>query len=162
MDTKTKRSQADKVRRRLTTLLSAEGFARTKTSLWISGSGPVTQFVHMHLFSFEPGFCVHFGVRVLNDPFPALGLNGPSSHGAPYNLQFDDTEESIVRCAFEASRYYADVGRSWFGRWREPQRLVDDPSSPLSPEARSALHQAMRTGADQAYLRASNRLLGAA
>jgi hypothetical protein len=81
MDTVTKRRAAEKVRRAVTKHLSASGFVRGKSTFWARPRGHVIEFVHLHLFTFEPAFRAHCGIRVLNDDFVAAALNGPDSDG---------------------------------------------------------------------------------
>ena len=162
MDPRPKRSQAEKIRRRFTRLMQPLGFRRTKTSFWTRGAQPTVEFVHLHLYSFAPEFRLHVGVRVLNDPFEALALNGPASHQTdPYDHEFNESEESVVRCAYELARYCEDRGEPWFSRWRPPTTLLAE-GSPLEPLARAALERALRGALDEPSLVRSRSLLGVA
>ena len=163
MDSSVKRSYAEKIRRGLHSQLAALRFHRTKTSFWTRPAEALIEFVHLHLYRHGPLFRVHLGIRVLNDPFEAVALNGPSSHPTdPYNLEFDDSEESIARCAFEITRYCQEVGEPWFAQWRDPARLLRHPESPLHPRARDALQAAMRGEVQARYAQHSLHLLGVA
>jgi hypothetical protein len=71
MDSKAKRRLAEVIRRRFTDGLTPTGFLRTKPAFWVRPKVHCLEFVHLHLFTFAPSFRVHFGVRVLNDTFPA-------------------------------------------------------------------------------------------
>ena len=161
MDVKLKQSQASKVRVRLTRLLEPHGFAHTRATYWARPSGSIVQFVHLHLFSFCPAFRVHPGVRVLNDSFAAVALNGPSADSPrKFDLSFDDSAESVERCAHELARYCELVVLPWLERWSDPSQLLTAPDSPLPANARQLLAQALEGQADEDQVRRSRVLLG--
>jgi hypothetical protein len=83
METITKRSAAERVRRSVTSKLQALAFIRGKTSFWARPQTHVIEFLHLHLFTFAPAFRVHTGIRVLNDAFVAAALNGPHQRRVP-------------------------------------------------------------------------------
>ena len=160
--TKAKRATAEKVRRRVTALLAGAGFARTKTSFWTRPAGPVVEFVHLHLYSFTPEFRVHTGLRVLNDPFEAIALNGPSSHPTDrYDHAFGEALDAIERCAAEIARYCHEVGEAWWASARPVDRLlfVD---SVLEKDTQKALAAALAGAAAEERLARSRLLLGVA
>ena len=146
MDSRTKRKLAERVRRLAADELRPLGFLRTKPTFYVRPQPQLIQFVHFHLFSYTPMFRVHFGIRVLNEPFPAAALNGPDSEQQPFELRFDESAASIDRCASEAARFCVEVGEPWFKRWSNSSRLASDPNSPLSPEARAALRASVGGG----------------
>jgi hypothetical protein len=85
-----------------------------KASFWTRPSERGIDFVHTHLFSFQPGFRVHVGFRALRDPFAAVALNGPSSgSGDSFDLAFTEEPATYVRCAAEIARYWRGVGKPW-------------------------------------------------
>src|ERR1700741_4015599 len=75
-----KRRAAEAIRRDFSKRVAQHGFRRTKTTFWSRGRPGFIQFVHVHLFTFDSSFRAHLGIRLLNDPFDAAALNGPSSH----------------------------------------------------------------------------------
>ncbi len=73
------------------------GFEAGGTVFFIRRREWVAEFIHLHEYSFAPGYRIHLGIRVLNDAFAALALNGPDSHpctcpdssnGSLYELDF--------------------------------------------------------------------------
>jgi hypothetical protein len=162
MNGKLKRSLAERVRRSVTNRLADLGFSRTKTTFWTRPRGPVVEFVHLHLFSFMPAFRVHIGVRVLNDPFEAIALNGPNSEqDRRYDHSFAENSASLVRCAEELERYCMDIGEPWWAARRPPERLLRR-GTKLDPEASAALGEALAGRIDQARVARSRSLLGVA
>ena len=163
MNTKLKRSRADRISRRVTKLLDPLGFKRTKTRFWIRPRPHILEFVHLHLFSFELAFRVHLGLRVLNDPFEAAALNGPDSDShRDFQLGFEDSEASLDRCAGQISEFVRDVGEPWFRSWNDQQKLLEDRTSPLNTEAKAGLAAAIAGSAIAGNIQRSRLLLGAA
>lgn len=160
LEGKDKRSRAEKVRRRVTARLLEIGFQRTRTTFWTRPREVVIEFMHLHLFSFEPGFRAHLGIRVLNDPFDAAALNGPSSWEDGRRLAFEESEESLDRCSEEIEQFCRTVGESWFARWRDPRKLIGSRRSPLSEEARRGLERQLLGKADPGMVEASRAILG--
>ena len=161
MDTKIKRSQAEKVRRRVEFHLRPLGFSRTKTSFWIRQRGPVIEFIHLHLFSYIPAFRIHLGIRVLNDTCEAAVLNGPCCRDSD-GPAFDETSESIPSCALGVLRYCQDTGLPWFTKWQDPHDLVLAPDSPLRQSERAALDAALKGRGDPNHEGRSSAILGVA
>ena len=143
MDKKRERLAKDKILRRLSKLLEGLGFTRSKTTFFIRRSQHLIEFIHLHKYSCDADFRVHLGLRVLTDPFEAVALNGPDSHGAvcrkEYDFHFDESAESIERCAESLFRFCAEDGEVWFKSWRDIERLLKHSSSPLDTEAKNAL-----------------------
>ena len=123
------------------------------------------QFVHLHLFTFDPSFRVHLGIRVLNDTFSALALNGLMSHDGwalaarKYVFSFSTSENSIKKCAGELVAYVSEVGVPWFERFAAPGALLAQ-DSPLSDTEKARLSLALDGPADPAAIAASRKLLG--
>jgi hypothetical protein len=155
-----KRSAAEKVRRRVARRLAGEGFARTKPTFWTRPAGAMIEFVHLHLYSFEPRFRVHIGVRVRNDPFEAVALNGPASHPTDhYPMDFNTETASLDQCADSIARYCQAVGEPWWRGFRASNRLLGA-DSPLDAPAQSALTSALRGAVAQDSLERTRSLLG--
>src|SRR5262245_8622791 len=99
MDIREKRRYSERVRRSVSEAVLDLGFTRTKATFWTRPRDLVLEFFHLHLYSFAPAFRLHLGIRVLNDTFEAEALNGPTSHGEPYDFRFESTDLSVERCA---------------------------------------------------------------
>jgi hypothetical protein len=154
MEPKLERSNKEKILRRLAKLLAPSGFKRSKPTFYTRTRLPVIEFVHIHKFSFTPGFRLHLGIRVVNDPFRAVALNGPSSdefQGVAsefaskrlYSFDYDESDNSVERCALDISNFVAGAGAAWFDSNRDLKQLATSPGSPLSSDARAALIRAL-------------------
>jgi hypothetical protein len=162
MEKRIERLQKERVLRRLRRLLGPLGFARTRPTFFTRHREFVIEFVHVHKFTFKPGFRIHVGLRVTNDTFEACSLNGPDSEGAPPRFEFGASEQSVAQCAAEMLQYVEDVAEPWFGRWRGLDRLLHDSSSPLDPGAKTCLREAVNSKVSPERVAHTKRLLGVA
>jgi len=148
MDKKSEQLATRKILRRLAKRLHVLGFSRCKSSFFIRPAPHLIEFVHVHKYTFDADFRVHLGLRVLGDPFEAVALNGPDSHAAvyrkEYDFHFDESADSIERCAEKIFLFCLEVGQTWFENWRSLDRLVEQDHSPLAPEAKKALALAVK------------------
>jgi hypothetical protein len=86
---------------------------------------------------FSVAIRVHFGIRVLNDDFPALALNGPSSDYAliragRYHLRFNAQSGSTYdRCLDDLVRLASEQGEPWFREFHSAEDILQKPHSPL-------------------------------
>lgn len=158
MDTKAKRAAAEKVRRRFSREIDSLGFIRTRSSFWTKPRPHVIEFVHLHLFSVAPAFRIHLGIRVLNDSFEAVALNGPATSDSE-SFVFDSPGASISSCAASMAQWCRVNGEPWFKSLRDPRTLLSD-DSPLDPGGRSALREALTSGPTPQRVRLSQELLG--
>lgn len=71
MEKKIETSGKNKIYRKLAKHLADLDFERTKTTFYTRSKEYVVEFIHLHKFTFCPGFRVHFGIRVLIDSFDA-------------------------------------------------------------------------------------------
>jgi hypothetical protein len=156
MDATTKKRLAERVRRALTKKLLGRGFVRSKTTFWARPREHVIEFVHLHLYTFEPSFRAHLGIRVLNDDFPAEALNGPASHTS-YDLEFSESESSVLRCADEIARFCAEVGEPWFQSLSDPVHLLAS-SSPLRDSERAKLRLSLQGQSDAKSVQLSKHM----
>jgi len=168
MDKALERSHKDKVYRRLATLLRDQGYARTKPTFFTRPRGLLVEFVHLHKYTFAPEFRVHLGIRVTNDAFDAVALNGPDSHpyvckGSPggriFDFSFHVAPETIERCAAEIADYVRTVGEPWFLVWRDDALLLDRADSPLRT-AKADFKSALEHGPRPERVAQTSRLLG--
>ena len=130
IDKKLERSNKERVFRRLAKVLEPTGFHLGKSRFFTRASLPVIEFVHLHKFSFAPSFRVHVGIRVVNDPFVAVALNGPNSDeivsptGARYDFQYCEDDESVDRCVSKIAEFVSNVAEPWFGLFRNRTLLI--------------------------------------
>lgn len=159
MDAKRKRQLAEKVLRLATQNLAALGFDRKKPAFWVQRRPHRLNFFHIHLFRFGPQFRVHCGIRVLNDPFQAQALNGiDSDNFRNYDLSFADDVGSVDRCAGVIVQFCTEKGVPWFERWSDTSALVHRAESPLLPDQRKALSDALQGRENPKLVQASERL----
>jgi hypothetical protein len=154
------RARTERIRRKLASKLVELGFRRTKTSFFTRPRKHWVEFIHLHKFTFTTGFRVHFGVRVLNDSFDAIALNGPDSDTAGFRLNFGQTEESANACVDEICVFCKKKGEKWFRRIRRPTVMLWFPNSPLGWKERKALLMAIRGKVNHANVERSKELLG--
>lgn len=126
MDRQLERSNKEKVLRRLAKQLESAGFRRTKPTFFTRTSLPIIEFIHLHKFTFDSSFRVHMGLRVVNDPFVAIALNGPDSDAqrARYDLKYREDEESVDCCARNIADFVSAVAEPWFESWRDRRLLA--------------------------------------
>ena len=168
METKEKRHAALTIARALTKSLALLGFKKTKPSFWTRPAGPTIQFIHLHLFSYAPAYRVHLGIRVLNEDFPAVALNGLSSQDGwfktenEYRLEFDGSNASIDRCVKNLARFCAEVAEPWFSQFADPIDLIVNARSPLNKEQKEWLRLALDGKVQKKNVQRSKKLLGLA
>jgi len=123
------------------------------------------QFVHLHLFTYGPRFRVHWGIRVLNDTFPAPALNGLSSYDGwalasrKYVFAFSSSPDTATTCADELAAFVSEVGVPWFESFATPDVLLV-PDGPLGHEAMLRLRLALEGQPDPVAIAASRKMLG--
>lgn len=161
---------AQKVLRMLAKALTPLGFTRTKPSFFTRGSDLVVEFVHIHKYTFGSTFRIHFGVRVLNDAWPNVALNGPcvegilNSESSRYTVRFEFGPDSTSMA--ECAQLMADVirlqGEPWFAAMRPLDKLLDSTASPLRTDSKAALRAAMTGAFDPTAIEKSRSSLGLA
>jgi hypothetical protein len=159
VDAKRKRQVAEKVLRLVTPNLAAQGFDRKKPAFWVQRQPHRLNFFHIHLFRFGPQFRIHCGIRILNDPFEAQALNGIDSDNFPnYDLCFTDDAGAMDRCARAIVQFCTETGMPWFAKWSDTSALVHGAESPLRPDQRKALADALQGRQNPKVVQASERL----
>jgi hypothetical protein len=159
VDAKRKGQLAEQVLRLATQKLAVLGFDRRKPAFWVQRQIHRLNFFHIHLFRFGPQFRVHCGIRILNDPFEAEALNGIDSDSfGNYGLSFADGDGAVDRCASAIVQFCTEKGIPWFEKWSDLSGLVQDAESPLLPDQRKALSDALQGREDPKLVRASERL----
>lgn len=165
MDRTLKRRQSERIKRKFTRELARNGFSRTRPTFWTRPGDLFIEFIHLHQFTFAPAFRVHVGIRVLNDTFEAIALNGLTTNDGwygdqrQYSFEFDATEASVDRCAAQLTRFFADIADPWLGENDNVERLLGH-NSPLTPEAKQRLKLAVEGPSDVRCVQASRTLLG--
>ena len=158
MDAKRKRQLAESVLRLVTRNLAALGFERKKPAFWVQRQPHRLNFFHVHLFRFGPQFRVHCGIRILNDPFEAQALNGIDSDNFGCELSFAEDPASLDRCAGAIVQFCTEHGVRWFQKWADASALLHNAESPLLPDQRKALSDALQGREDPKLVQASERL----
>src|SRR5687767_7546982 len=135
--TKVVRAGLERACREFTARIAQLGFQRARKMLWTRRHFLTVDFIHFHRcgssygapINFSVDIRVHFGIRVLNDDFPALALNGPSSdegriHAGRYHLRFNaQTGSTYDKRLDDHVRLVTERGELWFRRrCRSPRR----------------------------------------
>jgi hypothetical protein len=157
MDKRVERNIARRIVRAVARELGDVGFRQTKPTFVIWPSDLVTPFFHFHKFTFGPYFRIHLGVRVMNDTFVALALNGPSHEHAD---QYSEREEDIQQCVLKMVGYCRTEGLPWLERWSDPKAILQPQGSPLRPEDQQALSNALAGRFKVETIALSESLLG--
>jgi hypothetical protein len=168
MDRAVEKSGHRKVFRQVRQLLAKLDLLPCRSTFFVRPQDWVIEFVHIHKFTFGPGYRIHLGIRVRNDDRDHIALNGPHSdpyrcpnspNGSRYFLHYGWDEWTIQKCAEEIYRWCVDVGEPWFERFRNPRVLLKDSSSPLDESEKQRLKLALAGKADAPCLLASEKLL---
>jgi hypothetical protein len=150
------------------------GFKRTKKMYWTRQRPFTTDFVtffrHGSTYgppiSFSVDIRVHFGIRVLNDTFEALALNGPTSdqfwlRNGNYHLRFNSRSWSTYdRCIDDLLRIVVERGEPWFRRFHSTDTLLHASDSPLRDSEKENLLKAIGGKAESEHESCSLKLLG--
>jgi hypothetical protein len=150
------------------------GFVRTRKAFWTREHPLHVDVVHLHRGGVSYGapinasvdVRIHLAIRVLNDDFEALALNGPSTSsflGARpgYHLSFNARSLSqFERCLTDSVRFVEEQGLPWLSMFSAADALLDRADSPLLPATRERLRAAIANGGDPARTAASRKLLG--
>ena len=157
MNKEEERRLARKIVRAVAREFRSCGFLHTKPTFMVRPCEGFTQFVHFHKYSFGPSFRIHFGVRVMNDSFPAVALNGPASdHVGGY---WPDEEQSLI-CTSRLIELVQQEGLTWFADLSSSKALLNSPKSPLKERDRAALLEDMSGQGSRENRQNSERLLG--
>ena len=169
------REGVDRACKEFSTSIAPLGFARTKAKLWTRQRDHQVEFIHLFRSGSSYGapsggrveFRVNSGIRVLNDTFAALHLNGPISNDGRFwdrrlHLRFNaETGSTYERCQTDLFRFVTEQLDPWFLQFSNSQMLLDHPETPLSESSRVALTAAALHGSSNPELvTASLKLLG--
>ena len=149
------------------------GFDRTRKKVWVRLHEHTADVLHLHRGGISYGaplnssvsFRLHLAIRVLNDSFAGLHLNGLNSDGAPregrYHLRFNaESLDSFDRCVRDLARYVREVGEPWFFRYRQVEALLSNGESPLRDDERTNLRAALDGRSSAGALALSEKELG--
>lgn len=150
------------------------GFVRTKKMFWTRRRELTVDVIHFHRHGSTYGspinakvdIRVHFAIRVLNDSFEAIALNGPFSGPGPiregrYHLSFNASSGHMYeRCADDLVRFVSELGEIWFKRFSDPDALLNSKDTPLKDIQRELLLAASLGNTNPANETASLQLLG--
>ena len=150
------------------------GFQRAKRMFWIRRHPLAVELIHFHRHGSTYGaprtasvdLRVHFGVRILNDGFPILALNGPFSdpgrlRSGRYHLRFNaQTDSTFERCVDDLVRFVAEQGEPWFQRFSGVEGLLELPDSPLNAEQKALLQAAQAGHSNPNNVAKSLKILG--
>lgn len=168
------RQGVEKACRDFTARIAPLGYARTKKMFWTRMHVQTADFIHFHPsgssygkpLNYSVEIRVHFGIRVLNDTFPALALNGPFSDAGRlrlgrYHLRFNaQTDSTYDRCIEDLARFVIEQGEPWFIRFREADALLTFEDSPLQQPEKEHLRAVIVGCLDTKAVGQSLKLLG--
>ena len=171
--TKVVHAGLEKACREFTSRVEPLGFQRTLKMFWTRRHPLTVDFIHFHRNGSTYGASqtasvdirVHFGIRVLNDDFVAVALNGPYSdpgtlRDGRYHLRFNaETGSTYDRCIDDLVRFSAERGELWFQRWNSVEALLQS-DSPLRPQGRELLRSARDGKVNGECVAASLKILG--
>lgn len=155
--------------------IASFGFVRTKKMFWSRRRAHTVELVHLHRggssygkpINYSVDFRIHLGIRVLNDTFPAIALNGPQSDDPQYpgtwryHLRFNaKTGSTYDKCIDELVRFVVQQGEPWFERFKPNEALLTSPDSPLDDREKYSLREAIDGSEDDAAVLHSLRELG--
>jgi hypothetical protein len=143
--------------REFSSRVSAFRFERTKKHLWTRVQSHWVDFVHFHRngmsygapITFSIDIRIHWGVRILNDSFPDLHLNGPYSdpnrlRSGHYHLRFNARSGSTYdRFIEDLSRFFVEQSEPWFNQFASVESLLKRPNSPLNDDEKRFLTEAV-------------------
>ena len=109
--TKLVRTGTERARVALTADVASLGFQRTKKVFWSRVHEHSADVLHIHRdgvsygaqHNASVGFRLHLAIRVMNDPFPVIALNGPSSDMAARESRYHSNADN------EAAHLNADT-----------------------------------------------------
>lgn len=150
------------------------GFTRSKSTLWTRAHALTVDVLSFFRegstygapISASVKVRVSLAIRALNDNSPGLTLNGPcTSHFVGqrppgYHLSFNARSFSqYERCLGDIMRFVREQGLPWFADYTDPGALIERVDSPLSPQARLRLREALAGNSNAAAVAASRKLL---
>ncbi|WP_395752144.1 hypothetical protein [Prosthecobacter sp.] len=150
------------------------GFVRTKKLIWVRRREWTVDVIMFHrcgstygaATNFKVEVRVHFAIRVLNDSFESLALNGPWSEAGRvregrYHLSFNAKTGSMYdRCLNDLVRFVKAAGEPWFESFSKAEKLISENDTPLTPVSKALLSSAMTGETDASNLASSLTLLG--
>lgn len=150
------------------------GFSRGRKVFWSRAHPLTADVLHFHRGGISYGapssanvdVRIHLAIRVLNDDFDVVALNGPSTdsysaYRPRYHLRFNARSFSQYdRCLHDCVRFFEEQAEPWFTAFATPEALLGRTDSPLAACARVGLEAAVGGGGSVERIAASCRLLG--
>jgi hypothetical protein len=172
--TKVVRASLEQACKEFTARICDLGFQRTKKIFWARRQPFTVDFINLVRsgssygapLNFSVSINVHFGIRVLNDDFPAPSPNGPSTDAARiragrYHLRFNaETGSTFDRCIDDLVRFVVDEGEPWFKEFHSVEALLRNPHSPLRTAEKQSLAAAVAGSVKAANVTSSLKMLG--
>ena len=171
--TKLVRAGVEKACVAFTTQIESLGFERARKMFWVRVHGHSADVVHLHRGGSSYGaptdasvsFRLHLAIRVLNDSFPAVALNGPSSDTTSrddrYHLRFNaESMHLFERCVLDLARFVHTIGEPWFSLFRDPEALLTRSDSPLQDGDKTGLRDALAGNYSEGNLQVTRKELG--
>lgn len=166
---KLKNQQKEKIFKTISGSLSELGFQRTKSTFWVKELSNTIQFIHIHTFSFNYSFRIHLGIRVKNDSFKAVSLNGPCSFDGWWKSQglfskkrelvFNEKVDSINICSNNVLEFVKTIGLIWFSKFTDDHELLTNQDSPLKHDEKVALNEMIDGNEIKKNIDLSNKIL---
>jgi hypothetical protein len=167
------RRRVEEACRALSQEVAGLGFERTRKMFWVRVHEHTADVLHIHRSGVSYGaplnasvsLRLHLAIRVLNDPFPAIALNGPSSDPAPrdgrYHLRFNaESLDSFDPCVRDLARYVREIGEPWFSLFRDANALLLYSESPLKDAAKASLRASLEGHGSAEVIAATKKELG--
>ncbi len=172
--TKVVRQAEETALRKFESRINDLGFKRTRKRLYVRPGDYTVDFVNVHRDGISYGapisasvsFRLEAGIRVLNDPFDALDLNGPIPNGdtlrkGRYHWRFNAKSGSTFdRCIADMERYVRTVLVPWWAKFQKPPKLLKGRKSPLSKDSKIGLAEDLDGNRRREHIRRSKNLLG--
>ena len=119
MDKLLERKLVRKIQNQFGSVLSQYGFIHSKQTFYCKEVEECYLVIHLHKYTFCSGFRIHCAIRIPEDSFNAIALNGPDSDSHRKNeltLTFDETNQSIEDCVHNMHVFYKETASKWFER----------------------------------------------
>jgi len=153
------------------------GFTRTKKSLWTRQHSVAVDWISLSrsgsTYGVPANYSVHiivaFGIRILNDDVTGLALNGFSSddihnkaiRAGRFHTRFNALSGSTYpRCINDLERFVLEQAEPWFKKFTPTERLLRIWGSPLTPETKKLLREALSGKSTEENVCASLKILG--
>lgn len=167
-------SQKEKLKRevfkKVTTGVASLGFSKGSRQFWFIEKEHFFYFFHLHSYSFNYSFRIHLGIRIKNDCFEAISLNGPSSNQViskyfklfnnKRTFEYSSNEIDLSKCSKNIIEYISRTGLPWFNHWTIDRLVSEEGKKIQSNESIEMLKRAIEGEKIGKNLDQTYRLLG--